>query len=62
MLAGLSYKMGKAYDKAERAYVKCADSYMEANSYPCANVYYMHACVCIVELLLKDTPNKGHHI
>ena len=34
MLAAVSYKLGKAYDKAERAYVRSADAYVNANSYP----------------------------
>jgi len=31
---GLSYKMGKAYDKAEEAYLKSSNSFLDANSYP----------------------------
>ena len=61
--------MGKAYDKAEQAYVKSSDSYLEANSYPCAKPMHVCAYVCmhvrmdvrVVEFLLKDTLNKGHN-
>ena len=34
---GLSYKMGKAYDKAEHAYTKSSTAYLGANSYPCTH-------------------------
>ena len=34
LIAAVSYKLGKAYDKAEKAYVRSAEAYVDANSYP----------------------------